>query len=735
MVARRYDPAVLPGPPDLPVAPAALLLAAALALCAHGQGEPRRYPEAPRSDVVDDYHGTKVPDPFRPLEDPDAPATRRWVERQNALTERFLSAVPTRGAIRGRLESLWNYPRVSAPFKEGEKVFFLKNDGLQNQAVLHVVDRPGGRARVLLDPNRLSRDGTVSVAALSVSRDGKRLAYAISDGGSDWNTWRVKEVDSGRDTGDVLKWVKFSGAAWTPDGKGFYYSRYDAPAKGKELESVNKDQKLYHHRLGTPQESDRLVYARPDDPELGFGAEVTDDGRWLVVTVWKGTDRRNRLYVKDLRKDDAPVVRLLDDFDAHYELVGSDGSVLYLKTDKDAPRSRLVAVDAGKEGPPRLRTVVPQSEAVLEGASLVGDRFVLRLLKDASSRVRLHRLDGSLEREVALPGLGSVSGFAGRREQKETWYAYTSFSDPGTVYRYDVEKGTSELFHRPPLGFSPEEIETSQVFVPSKDGTKVPLFLVRRKGLAPDGKAPTYLYGYGGFGIAMTPAFSVKVLALVERGGVFAQACLRGGSEYGEEWHRAGMLESKQNVFDDFVACAEWLVANGVTKPSRLAIGGGSNGGLLVGAVLNQRPDLFGAAVPSVGVMDMLRFQKFTIGWGWISDYGSSDDPKQLPWLLAYSPLHNLRKGTRYPAVLVVTADHDDRVVPAHSFKYAAALQEAQGGEAPVLIRVETRAGHGAGKPTTKQIEEAADVLAFLDATLGGFDPPRASAPAPSEAR
>lgn len=718
-----------PGLPPSPLAPLALVLVLAAVSRAGAAEERLAYPKAPRAEVVDDYHGTKVADPFRPLEDPDAPETRAWIEAENALTEAWLSKVPAREGIRRRLRSLQDYERTSPPFVEGGRVFYLRNDGLQDQPVLFVQERLDTHPRVLLDPNRLSRDGTVALSGLSVSRDGKTLAWAVSDGGSDWTRWRFRDVGTGRDAEDVLSWVKFSSAAFTADGKGVYYARYAAPEPGKELASVNKGQKLYFHRLGTKQSEDVLVYERPDDPELGFGADVTDDGRWLVLSVWKGTDRRSRLYVKDLAEEGSPVVRLLDDFDARYDFAGSAGPVFYLLTDKDAPRGRVVSLDVTKPGKPALTTVVPESGAVIEGVSLIADRLVLRLLVDAASRVVVHRLDGKKEREIELPGLGSVTGFAGRRSQKETFYAFTSFTDPGTVYRYDFATGKSELFRRSPLKFDPAGFVTERVFYRSEDGTRVPMFLVHRKGLKRDGTAPAYLYGYGGFGIAMTPAFSVKVLALAERGAVFAQPSLRGGSEYGQEWHDAGRLGKKQNVFDDFVAAAEWLLEKRYTSRERLAIGGGSNGGLLVGAVLNQRPELFAAAVPSVGVMDMLRFHRFTIGWGWVSDYGSPDDPEDFKRLLSYSPLHNLKKGTKYPAVLVVTADHDDRVVPGHSFKYAAALQDAQGGEAPVLIRVETRAGHGAGKPTTKQLDETTDVLAFLDRVLGGFAPPVEAAP------
>jgi prolyl oligopeptidase len=700
-----------------PLAAALVLLGGAASALAAPKKMP--YPKAPVSDVVDDYHGVKVPDPYRALEDPDAPATRAWIEKENALTAKWLAGVPQRKTIKERLTKLWNHERYTPPFKEGGRYFFTKNDGLQNQAVLYVLDSLGGVPRVLLDPNGLSTDGTVALSGTSVSKDGKLLAYGTAASGSDWNEWKVRDVETGKDTGDVLKWVKFSDAAWTADGKGFFYSRYDAPEPGKELGAVNKNQKLYHHVVGTPQADDTLVYARPDEPEFGFASSVSDDGRYLILHVWKGTDRRNRLYYKDLSKPDAEVVRLLDGFDASYVFIGNDGPVFWLKTDKDAPRGRLVSLDTSHPDA-TLTEVIPQSDAVLNGVSLVGERFVAQVMKDASEHALVYKLDGSLEREIPLPTFGSLGGFAGKRGDRETFYAFTSFTYPTTIYRFDFDAGKSEEFRRPKVDFRPEDFETKQVFYTSKDGTKVPLFLVHKKGVKRDGENPTLLYGYGGFNISMTPAFSVKNLAWAEMGGVYALACLRGGSEYGEEWHQQGMLGKKQNVFDDFAAAARWLIANKYTKPERLGIQGGSNGGLLVGATLNQHPELFGAAVPQVGVMDMLRFHKFTIGWAWVSDYGSSEDPKQFEWLRAYSPLHNIKKGAHYPPVLVTTADHDDRVVPGHSFKYTAALQAAQGGDAPILILIETKAGHGAGKPTEKLIEEQADILGFLAHSLQG---------------
>lgn len=709
----------------LPLALALLLGAAVPAAAAEKRFE---YPPAPTSAAVDDYHGKKIADPYRPLEDPDAPATRAWIEAENRLTESWLAAIPERTKLRQRLTKLWNYERYSPPVREGGLYFFTKNDGLQAQPVLYVLERLDGTPRVLLDPNALSKDGTVALSGWAVSHDGKHLAYGLATAGSDWNEWRTLDVATGRETGDLLKWVKFSGAAWTADGKGFFYSRFDAPAPGKELEAVNKNQKLFHHRLGTPQAEDLLVYERPDDPELGFTASVSDDGRYLVVYVSKGTDTRNRIYVRDLTAPGSAFVRLFDDFDARYEVVDNVGTLFYLSTDKDAPRGRVVKVDlaafekalaADPKAKPALADVIPQSADVVTRVGMIADRLVVIFMKDAAEEARIYSLAGKPERDIALPALGLLGGFVGKRTATETFYAFTSFTYPTTIFRYDFAAGASAVFRRPKVDFDPAAYETTRVFYASKDGTRVPMFLVHRKGMVRDGLNPTYLYGYGGFDVPLGPSFSASRIAWLESDGLYAQPSLRGGSEYGEEWHKGGMLGKKQNVFDDFIAAAEWLVANRWTSPAHLGIVGGSNGGLLVGAVLNQRPDLFGAAVPAVGVMDMLRFHKFTIGWAWVSDYGSPDDPEAFKWIYAYSPLHNIRRGAKYPAVLAVTADHDDRVVPAHSFKYTAALQAAQGGDAPILIRIETKAGHGAGKPTTKQIEETADIQAFLLKALG----------------
>jgi prolyl oligopeptidase len=677
------------------------------------------YPAARRSDHVDTYHGVAVPDPYRWLEELDSAETKAWVDAENKATFAYLETLPNRTAIKERLTALWNYERYGVPAKEGGRYFFTRNDGLQNQAVLFAVPRLDATPEVLIDPNTLSKDGTVALAGTAVSEDGKYLAYGVAEAGSDWNTWKVRSVDTAQDLADTLRWVKFSGASWTKDGKGFYYSRYAEPVAGAELKNVNLDQKIYFHKLGTPQAEDALVYERKDQPEWLLSGTVTEDGHYLVIGVAQGKTVNTALFYKDLQAPGAPVVELLPKFDAQYGFVGNDGPVFWVQADKDAPRGRVFAIDTRKPEPKDWAEVIPESKDALQGVSVVGERFFASYLKDARSVVRTIDLRGKPLGEVALPGIGTVGGFSGKRADTETFFFFTSYTTPTTIYRYDVAAGQSHVFRAPKVAFDAAAYETRQVFYKSKDGTKVPMFLTHKKGLKLDGQNPTLLYGYGGFNIPLTPAFSISNLAWLERGGVYAVANLRGGGEYGESWHQAGTRLQKQNVFDDFMAAAEWLIAHKITSTPRLAIEGGSNGGLLVGAVLTQRPELFGAAIPAVGVMDMLRFHKFTIGWAWVSDYGSSDDPKEFAALRAYSPYHNLKKGTCYPPTLVTTADHDDRVFPAHSFKFAAALQDAQGCDQPVLIRIETRAGHGAGKPTAKIIEEAADVWAFLLHALG----------------
>jgi prolyl oligopeptidase len=674
---------------------------------------PMTYPPARKSDQIDDYHGVKVADPYRWLEDLDSEETRVWVEAENKLTFGYLSEIPAREKIKQRLTKLWNYERYGVPFKEGNNYFYSHNSGLQNQSVYYTVTSLSGEPKMLIDPNTLSTDGTVALSGLSASHDGNLLAYSLSASGSDWQEWKVRDVETGKDLSDDLKWVKFSGASWTPDGKGFFYSRYDEP-KENSLKSTNYFQKLYYHRLGAPQSDDALVYERADQKEWLFGSSVTDDGRYLIIGVSQGTDVKNRLYYKDLQTKDSPVVKLLDDFDAAYNFIDNDGPVFWFQTDLDAPRGKIIAIDTRTAERKNWKTLVPESAETLQSVSFVNHMFVANYLKDAHSQVRVFDQSGKLAREVQFPGIGSASGFGGKAKDKETFYAFTSFTMPTTIYRYDMVTGQSTVFRQPKVDFRSEDYETKQVFYNSKDSTRVPMFITHKKGLKLDGKNPTYLYGYGGFDISLTPGFSPGILVWMEMGGVFAQPNLRGGGEYGEEWHKGGMKAKKQNVFDDFIAAAEWLIANKYTSTPKLAIGGGSNGGLLVGAALTQRPDLFGAAVPQVGVMDMLRFQKFTIGWAWVSDYGSSDNAEDFKALYAYSPLHNIKAGTNYPPTLITTADHDDRVWPGHSFKFAATMQAAQAGPAPILIRIETKAGHGAGKPTSKVIEEVADRWGFL---------------------
>ncbi|MDP6442240.1 MAG: prolyl oligopeptidase family serine peptidase [Pirellulaceae bacterium] len=674
------------------------------------------YPTTHRSEHVDDYHGETVADPYRWLENVDSPKSRDWIERQNKVTFGYLSRLPQREAYRKRLTELWNYERFGAPTKKGGRYFFSHNDGLQNQSVLFVAESLDAEPRVLLDPNTLSEDGTVALAGYRVSDDGKRLAYGLAADGSDWREWKVIDIDSGKPLDDHLKWVKFSGVSWTPDNQGFYYSRYDEPEAGKEFTGANYHQKLYYHRVGEPQSKDRLVYQRKDEKEWGFDGDVTEDGRYLIISVWRGTERKTQIFYRSLAEENSAVVELLAGFDAEYNVVGNRDGLLWVLTDLEAPNRRLIAIDTSQPEPEHWREVIPESKHVLRGVSLVGGRFVASYLEDAHSVMKVFSTDGEFVRDVEFPGIGSAGGFSGRGDDPETYYVFSNYTTPSTVYRYDVATGESRVHRRPEVDFDPDAFETRQVFFKSKDGTRVPMFITHKKGLELNGDNPTILYAYGGFNISLTPSFSVSNLTWLERGGVYAVANLRGGGEYGRTWHEAGMLDRKQNVFDDFIAAAEWLIENKYTQTKRLAIRGGSNGGLLVGAAITQRPELYGAAVPAVGVMDMLRYHKFTIGWAWVSEYGSSDDSQQFRNLRKYSPLHNLKPGVAYPPTLVTTADHDDRVVPSHSFKFAAQLQHAHAGDAPVLIRIESSAGHGAGTPTSKLIESAADALAFIEA-------------------
>jgi len=672
------------------------------------------YPHPRKVDQVDDYSGTKVQDPYRWMENLDSPELKQWIDDENKITFDYLRQIPARDRIKDRLTKIWNYERYGIPFKEGGRYFISKNDGLQNQSVVYTMPALDGQMSVLIDPNKLTADGTMALQGVEVSEDGRYVAYGLSEAGSDWQSYRVRDVQTGQDAPDVLKWIKFSNASWTKDSRGFFYSRYDEPKDQNMLSSINYFQKLYYHRLDTPQSQDELVYKRDDQKEWGFGAGVSEDGHFLIISISKGTERKNRVYYKDLQAKDAKVVELLDDFDAEYDFVGNDGTTFWFKTDNNAPRGRLIAIDTNKPQRQNWKEIIPQGKESMLGVTVVDDKFIVSYLKDAYSRVRVYKLDGGFIRDVDLPGIGTAGGFGGKRRDKETFYSYASFATPATIYRYDIETGKSTVFKKPKVDINPDDYVTRQVFYTSKDGTQIPMFITHRKDLKLNGQNPTYLYGYGGFNIPITPSFSPSNLVWMEMGGVYAVANLRGGGEYGKEWHDAGRLHKKQNVFDDFIAAGEWLVTNNYTSKQKLAIGGASNGGLLIGATITQRPDLFAAALPAVGVMDMLRFHKFTIGWGWTSDYGSPDNPDDFKVLRAYSPLHNVKPGTNYPATLITTGDHDDRVVPAHSFKFAAAMQEADAGKNPVLIRIETRAGHGAGKPTTKIIEEQADRWAFL---------------------
>lgn len=672
------------------------------------------YPATRRQECVEVIHNISVDDPYRWLEDLNSQATQNWIAEQNEVTQAYLAQLLHREPIRQRLTELWNYERYGLPFKRGDCYFLTRNDGLQNQAVLYWMEDLDAEPQLLLDPNQLSEDGTVALSGYAVSEDGTLLAYATAASGSDWMEWRVREVASGKDRDDLVQWAKFAGAAWTPDNVGFFYSRYATPETGEAYKGANYYHKVYYHRLGTPQSEDTLIYERLDQKEWNFDSEVTEDGRYLIIDVSHGTRRQNGLFYQELGSPDAPVVELLNQFDAAYHFVGNDGPYFYIRTDHNAPLGRLIAIDIRQAATTAWQEIIPESSDTLRNVNLVNRQFVASYLHDAHSFVKCFDQEGAEMRTVTLPGIGSVMGFGGRQDDTETFYNFTSFTTPGVIYRYNLETGDSTIFRQPALQFDPEQYETKQVFYASKDGTQVPMFICHKRGLTINEDTPTYLYGYGGFDIPLTPSFAVNVLFWMEMGGVFAQPNLRGGGEYGKAWYQAGTLERKQNVFDDFIAAAEWLIANRYTSTPKLAIAGGSNGGLLIGACMTQRPDLFSACLPSVGVLDMLRFHKFTIGWAWISDYGSPDDPTQFQTLLTYSPYHNVQPGTCYPATLVTTGDHDDRVFPAHSFKFAAALQQAQAGAAPTLIRIETKAGHGAGKPTSKLIEEATDRWAFV---------------------
>jgi prolyl oligopeptidase len=672
-----------------------------------------QYPQARRDGVVDDYHGVPVADPYRWLEDSSSPDTVAWSEAQRALTRPYLDSSPARERIVRRVTALTDYPKHGLPIRKGPRYFATHNPGLENQPVLYQMERLDGPRRVVIDPNAFSPDGTVAIEGLFYSEDGTLAAYSTSSGGSDWQEIRIRDVDTGTDHAETIQWCKFTNVAWRKDNSGFYYSRYPDPGGRPEAEQVT-DMKVYWHALGTPQLEDRLVYERPDAKELGFLPSVTKDGRYLVLHVWHGTDRRNRLYYRE-EGSQGQMVRLLDEQDAGYDFLGNDGTLFYFRTDLDAPRGRVVAIDVAHPERASWRELVAEQDAVLSFATMVNDRFVLVYERDAHHQLQVHELDGTFSHTIELPTFGSITGLAGEREDRELFLGFTSFLRPPSVYRYDFATRTLSLLYGASVDLDTERYETRQVFYQSKDGTRVPMFLTHRKGLVLDGRNPTILYGYGGFKISLLPAYSELVAHWVEHGGVYAVANLRGGNEYGEQWHEAAMLERKQNVFDDFIAAAEWLVAGGYTSPSRLASYGGSNGGLLVAACMLQRPELFGAVLCAVPVTDMLRYHKFTVGRYWVVEYGNAEEsPEHFRFLLAYSPLHNVRKGVAYPATLILTADTDDRVVPAHAKKFAAALQAATGGDAPVMLRLEPKAGHGHGKPVYKRRDEICDCLTFL---------------------
>ena len=690
---------------------------------------PWTYPQARMESVTDTYYGVQVADPYRWLEDPDSTDSRAWIDAEVALTKSYLDGVPQREQIESRIRELWNFEKFGTPFKQGGKYFWSYNSGLQNQGVYFVANSLTDAGTLLLDPNKLKADGTMALAGMSITDDAKYMAYGIAEAGSDWNTWKVRDVATGQDLPDVINWVKFSGASWTNDGAGFFYSRFDEPKSGNALTNENYFQKLYFHKLGTPQSDDVLVYQETDEAkkDWGFGGGVTEDGKYLVINVSQGTDPKNRVYIKEITPanntkeslGDGKVTKLLDEMDASYEYVGNDGSVFYFNTNLNAPRGRIIAINLNHPERSNWKEIIPQSDATLTGVSMVGNNFFANYLRDAKSEIKVFDVAGKFVRNVDLPGIGTAGGFGGKRTDNETFYSFAGFTTPTRIYRYDLATGTSTLFKEAKVAFNPDAYTTEQVFYTSKDGTKVPMFIVRKKDVQRNGKNPTMLYAYGGFNISLSPSFSTSRMLLLEQGGIYAQPSLRGGGEYGEEWHRAGMKEKKQNVFDDFISAAEFLIAEKWTDTPHLAINGGSNGGLLVGAVMTQRPDLFGVCFPEVGVMDMLRFQKFTAGFGWVPEYGNADNSKEeFEYLRKYSPVHNLRPA-KYPATMVMTADHDDRVVPAHSFKFISALQPVQQGEAPVLIRVQTQAGHGAGMPTSMIIQQQADKYAFFFENVG----------------
>jgi prolyl oligopeptidase len=677
------------------------------------------YPLSRTVDVVDDYHGFKVQDPYRWLEDFESDEVKQWVDAQNQLTFDFVRSVPFYEKIKVRLTELMNYPRYSVPVKAGKRYFFFKNDGLQNQSVLFMREGLKGRDILVIDPNKFSEDGTIALMNLSYSKDGRYLAYGVSVSGSDWQEIKIRDVLTGKDFDEVLKWCKFSRIAWLPDNSGFYYNRFPEPGtvpKGEE----NNYNKVYFHKLGTPQSEDKLIYERPDAKELNFYPQITEDGKYLILTVTHGTSPKNRIYYRKLNSND-DFIRLLDEADASYDFIGNKGDVFYFVTDLNAPRYRIMAIDVNKPERKNWVEVIPEKKSVISNAQIINDHFVIVYTEDVKHKIEIYTLDGKFVKEIKLPTAGTVSGLSGKQKDTEMFFGFTSFLFPLNVYRYDFKTGRLELFFESKLnGFNASDYVVKQVFYESKDGVKVPMYIIHKKDLKLDGNNPALLYGYGGFNISIMPSFSAIRLLWLEIGGVYAVANLRGGSEYGEEWHQAGMLDKKQNVFNDFISAGEWLIKNGYTNAKKLVINGRSNGGLLVAACMVQRPDLFGAVVCEVPVIDMLRYHKFTVGRYWIPEYGNAEaNPEHFKFLYAYSPLHNVKKGVIYPPTIITTADHDDRVVPLHAYKFTATLQSANAGDTPILLRVETKAGHGAGKPTSKIIEEQTDIYAFVFKVLG----------------
>jgi prolyl oligopeptidase len=678
---------------------------------------PDPYPVTEKVDTVDVYFGHEVPDPYRWLEDDNSQETEEWVKAQNEVTFGYLEQIPFRGKVKERLEQIWDYPKYGSPFKEGDNWFYFKNDGMQNQYVMYKQTSLDAEPEVFLDPNTFSEDGTVALSGLDFSKDGKYMAYSISKSGSDWSEIFVMEVETKNKLEDHLEWIKFSGMSWKDDG--FYYSRYDAPAEGNALKAKNEYHKVYYHQLGTTQDQDQLIFKNDDKPLRNYYAGTTEDESFLILSESEGTSG-NALYAKKLDGQQNDFKLIAPGFDHEYNVIDNLGDQLLIMTNEGAPKWQLVLLDPENPLSENWKVIIPEKEEVLQTVSLIGGKIVAEYMKDATSVAYIYDFDGSYLEELQLPGIGSMSGIRGKKEENIAFYSFTSFTFPSAVYKFDMATNTSEVYTRSEIDFDPDAYETRQVFYESKDGTKVPMFIVHKKGLKLNGKNPTYLYGYGGFNISLTPSFSIGRLILLENGFVFAMTNLRGGGEYGEEWHDAGIKMNKQNVFDDFIAAAEYLIQEKYTSPEKLAIAGGSNGGLLVGACMIQRPELFKVALPAVGVMDMLRYHKFTIGWAWASDYGTSEESEEMfKYLLGYSPLHTLEEGINYPATLITTADHDDRVVPAHSFKFAATLQEKHKGENPVLIRIDVKAGHGGGKPTSKIIEEYADEWSFMMYNLG----------------